>query len=546
MNEESRFTHHQPCPSCPSSDAMAVYDDGHGFCFSCNTHYPSDDVPNETGGERANRTRGNKGGVRLGTEYKPLLSRSITEATCRHFNYSVGDYTDDKRAQFAPYYDKEGRLVAAKVRFPGKDFKVIGSLDKALPFGAHAFQKTGKMVTITEGEIDAMSMSQCQGNAFPAVSVANGAAGAKKFIAKNLEYFNGFDRVNIMFDKDEAGQAAAEEVADLFGTKAFICTLPLNDPNEMLKADRVKDLIDAMWRAKKHVPSGIVDILDPDLRERACRKIEEGLSWPWPAVTKLTYGIRTGEIYTFGAGTGAGKTNLLLQFASHMIEEHHEGVGLFFLEQAPTETSLRLAGHLSKQVLHTGAETEQIGAAWDYMESLKPKVFMYDSFGFNEWDTIEDRIRFLFHAEGIKYYVVDHITAMATADDDERKQLDNLMRDMGSLVKELDITLFVVSHLATPINGSHEEGAAVKLREFRGSRAIGMWTHYAIGIERNQVAETPAERCRTRFKFLKDRFAGTAAGEVVLMDYDGKTGQLIEAGTENPFGEEGEGEASSF
>jgi twinkle protein len=524
---------------------MAVYDDGHGFCFSCNTHYPAEEV----GEKPAPSEHGFKAqGVRLGTEYKPLLSRDITEDTCRHFRYSVGDYSKDRRAQFAPYYDKEGRLVAAKVRFPGKDFKVIGSLDKALPFGAHAFDKTGKMITITEGEIDAMSMSQCQGNTFPVVSVGNGAAGAKKFIAKNLEYFNGFERINIMFDKDEAGQKAAEEVADLFGTRAHIASLPgsFKDPNDMLKAGQVKELINAMWRAKKHVPSGIVDILDTDLRERACRKIEEGLSWPWPSVTKLTYGIRTGEIYTFGAGTGAGKTNLLLQFASHMIEEHHEGVGLFFLEQAPTETSLRLAGHLSKQILHTGAETEQIGSAWDYMESLKPKVFMYDSFGFNEWETIEDRIRFLFHAEEIKYFVVDHITAMATADDDERKQLDNLMRNMGSLVKELDITLFVVSHLATPLNGSHEEGAPVKLREFRGSRAIGMWTHYAVGIERNQVAESPEERCRTRFKFLKDRFAGTAAGEVVLMDYDTRTGQLIEAGTENPFGEEGEGEASSF
>ena len=28
---------HQPCPNCPSSDAYWVYEDGHGYCFSCHT-----------------------------------------------------------------------------------------------------------------------------------------------------------------------------------------------------------------------------------------------------------------------------------------------------------------------------------------------------------------------------------------------------------------------------------------------------------------------------------------------------------------------------
>src|SRR5687768_14846347 len=28
-----------PCPSCPSSDAYHLYDDGHGYCFSCQYYY---------------------------------------------------------------------------------------------------------------------------------------------------------------------------------------------------------------------------------------------------------------------------------------------------------------------------------------------------------------------------------------------------------------------------------------------------------------------------------------------------------------------------
>lgn len=33
-----KYYGHQACPSCPSSDAFYVYQDGHGHCFSCGYH----------------------------------------------------------------------------------------------------------------------------------------------------------------------------------------------------------------------------------------------------------------------------------------------------------------------------------------------------------------------------------------------------------------------------------------------------------------------------------------------------------------------------
>jgi twinkle protein len=35
---ESEFLYHSSCDSCGSSDANSIYDDGHSFCFSCNTN----------------------------------------------------------------------------------------------------------------------------------------------------------------------------------------------------------------------------------------------------------------------------------------------------------------------------------------------------------------------------------------------------------------------------------------------------------------------------------------------------------------------------
>ena len=33
---------HQPCPRCGSHDALTIYDDGHGYCFSCQGYIRSD------------------------------------------------------------------------------------------------------------------------------------------------------------------------------------------------------------------------------------------------------------------------------------------------------------------------------------------------------------------------------------------------------------------------------------------------------------------------------------------------------------------------
>ena len=35
ISHQSKFLHHEPCPHCGSSDALAKYSDGGAFCFSC-------------------------------------------------------------------------------------------------------------------------------------------------------------------------------------------------------------------------------------------------------------------------------------------------------------------------------------------------------------------------------------------------------------------------------------------------------------------------------------------------------------------------------
>ena len=172
-----------------------------------------------------------------------IPARKLDDRVCAKYNYQVGTF-NDKKCHIAPFYDAEGTMVAQKVRLPGKDFLVLGDLKEALPlYGQHLCRDGGKMIVVTEGEIDAMSVTQAMGLTWPAVSIPQGAPSAKKAISKALGFLEAFDKVVFMFDQDEVGQAALAECLPLLSPgKAFVATLPadMKDANDMVKANRSK------------------------------------------------------------------------------------------------------------------------------------------------------------------------------------------------------------------------------------------------------------------------------------------------------------------
>lgn len=518
--DDSQFVQHVPCDGCGSSDANSLYTDGHTFCFSCgNYSHGEDGVRHRAAPHMVDLIPGTVSG---------LVSRKITEVTSRHFGYLKGEYKG-RPCQIAPYHNADGQIVAQKVRFADKTFMVAGDISEALPFGAHCWPKTGKKIVVTEGEIDALTMSQVQGNKWPVVSIACGAGPQiRKYFAKHKEYFNGFEEVVLMFDMDEPGRAATKVAAEVLGSRARIADLPLKDANEMLKQGRTEELINAMWKAKEYRPEGIVDMAD--LKDAVKERPQAGLSWPFSKLTEMTFGIRLGEILALGAGTGVGKTDFFAQAITHLVTEHKVPVGVFSLEQHPTETATRIAGKLAKKTFHipdSGWTEADFDAAWASLMG-SGKVYLYDSFGNNDWEIVKEKIEYLRHAHGVQYFFLDHLTALAAWQDDERKALEVIMSDMGMLVKKLNCTIFLISHLATPEGKPHEEGGRVMIRHFKGSRAIGFWSHYMFALERDQQAETEDSRQTTTFRVLKDRYTGRSTGEVFHIGYDQETGMLYE------------------
>lgn len=529
--EDSHVIAREPCPSCGSRDNLARYSDGHAYCFSpgCNHREPADDEK----AQKKNKRRS----TAMDQEDLPLVrprelkKRRLTEETCRLFGYGIVEYQGDKY-QAAELRAEDGHSIAGlKLRTPDKDFPQIGDKakrKKAMLFGQHLWGDKGKKLIITEGEIDAMSVSQVQGHKWPVVSIINGAQSAHKDVARWIEWCNGFDEIILMFDMDEAGRLAAQECIPLFKPgKVKIAHMDAKDANDLLVEGRADEITKAIWNAKTYRPDGLITL--DDIQDQITKPVVRGLDWFCPQLTELTYGRRPG-VYAFGAGTGIGKTDFLTQQVQYDISVLRMPVALFFLEQPPVETARRIAGKFAGRRFHVP------DAGWTNDELTQTiadiqrggRLHMYDSFGATDWSTIANTIRFLATSEGVKLFYLDHLTALAAFEDDERKALESIMAEIAMLAQELDIIIHLVSHLATPEGTPHEEGGRVMIRHFKGSRAIGFWCHYMFGMERFQQHTDETIRQTTFFRILKDRYTGQATGHVIGFGYDVDKGLLLE------------------
>lgn len=531
---ESAFLKHEPCPECDSSDALARYSDGHGFCFACGHYEKSEGEPTE----RKSVSKDDKGFPVHG-EVKALPKRGIDEATCAKWGYKVGTY-NGRPVQIANYI-VDGKVVAQKVRFPDKDFTFLGNPKEVGLYGEHLWRDGGKMVVVTEGEIDALTVSMLQNNKWPVVSLPNGAQGAEKSIRKSIEWLEKFETVVLMFDNDEPGQKAAAACAPLFSPgKCKVARLPLKDANEMLQAGRGAEVIDAMWGAKPYRPDGIVSVAD--IVEDALAEPLPGDPWCFEDMNAVTYGRRPGEVYGFGAGTGVGKTDLFTQQIAYDLDVLKKRVGVLYLEQPVKDTARRIAGKTIGRILHVPGECDPAEREAAIRALGQKPLFLFDHFGAQDWQTIKARIRYMVVGLECEHIYLDHLTALAANEEDEKKALDGIMAELAGQAQELGHKLHFISHLATPEGKPHEEGGRVMIRHFRGSRAIGFWSHFMFGLERNQQADDPVERSTTTLRCLKDRVTGRATGKTWALRYSQETGLLTPTTEAGPFSAQPKGE----
>ncbi len=509
---ESEFVRHMPCEECGSSDGNSLYSDGHTYCFVCHTRTDDNDVIHN---HNVSKT------VHLTGSAERLHKRKLSEKTCQFYQI----YRDGNVLRF-PYHDESGVLQGVKTKTKQKDFRYEGVSTDTL-FGQHRFPNSGKRIVVTEGELDAASCYEAMGG-WPMVSLPHGAASAKKDIQKQIPLFQGYEEIILFFDGDEPGRKAAEDAATVLPPgKVKIASLQsYNDPSEALQANDAEAIRKAIWDAKPFRPDGIIDgktLLELVTTPQAPFDHE----YPFEGLNKKLHGIRYGELVTFTAGSGSGKTSIMRHIATDLLQKG-ESVGILELEASNRRTALGLMSTAVGKNLHIGEHSEQELRSAFESSIANWNLYCFDGFGSFDPDVIYNRIEYL--ASGLECRVIflDHLSILLSGlDGDERRMIDTTMTKLRSLVERTGISLFLVSHLRRSGNdrATHEEGGRINLSSLRGSHSIAQISDTVVALEVDQQADT--DRKLTTVRILKNRYSGEV-GRACELAYDLNTCRFTE------------------
>lgn len=533
----SKYIYHTFCPQCRQNgkdnkgNNMAVYEDGSTYCFACGyTYQPEREKVREIKMENKKEVK-KKALIERGS-YKSIKARGISEATCRIYDYSISEYNNEP-CQVANLYNDKGQVVAQKLRFKDKRFIMLGDNSKALMFGEQLFRgQGGRQVVITEGEIDALTISQLWENKYPVVSVKNGAGGAKNDILASLEWLEGYEKVIFAFDMDEVGRKASYECASLLSPhKAYIAHLPAKDANEAYQQNKGDMLIKSLWEAKLYSPDYIKT--GSDLKEVCRIPRKRGLSIPFPDLDEKMEGIRAGELILFTAGSGIGKSTLVHEVAYHLHTYHNLPVGLVCLEESVKTTGQRwLSIAMNKNLLNSSTTYEDEEYEKAFKVALSDDVYIYDHFGSQDTSILLPKLKSMVKSLGCKVIVLDHISIVVSGLDekesgsDERKTIDMFMTSLRSLCEETGVTILAVVHLKRPSDKgkSWNEGRQVSLTDLRGSGALEQLSDIVIALERDQQDIDKGNISQIRI--LKNRPTGICGVSDSLI-YSRETGRLL-------------------
>lgn len=509
---------HQPCPCGKSSDAYAIREDGSGFCFSggCeewkkfNNNTPQEEEIDED--------------LENNFEFRVMGHRGIRSDVFNKFNVQtkINQGVPESVGFIYPKGSRKIRVLEEKKIFS------VGAMGQETLYLKNYFDKASKnVITITEGEYDALAVIDILGEESAVVSIKSAATAVSDCKAE-WEYINSFNKIVVNFDNDEAGQLAAKKVLGLFDfKKTYNLVLDRHkDANGYLYDNETKKEVDDRkayynaWKgAKRHTPDNIVSG-NSAFRE-ALRQNKEACiaTYPFEFLQQKLYGIHRGEVIIIKAEEGIGKTEVFRAIEDHILKTTKIPIGVIHLEEDNGTTLRGMAAYYSDTPIHIPEATASEDDIMDIIEEIngqdEGRIFLRSAFDVDDEDAFINGIRFLVSVCGCGVVLLDHISWLATGEDnqDERKKLDRIATRLKLLAKELSFALIMISHI-------NDEGKT------RGSRYITKVANTVIHLSRDKMHPDEVERNKTFFGVEKARLSGSKTGPAGFAMYDTEKNML--------------------
>ena len=554
MMNDSKVVERKQCPACASQgndskeDNLAVYDDGHAYCFAC-THYEKgeDSYMTNVKVENINKEFVPKVGQAIA-----LPHRKLREEVCKKFRYQTHNSLDS-HTEIENYYRADGTLQAQKIRkVKEKDFYWVGDTKNLTLYGQNLWEKGGPRVLVTEGAIDALTMSQMFDNKYPVVSIPSGVGSAVASVKDNYEFLSSFETIVLCFDTDEPGRKAAKEAAEVLPPgKVKIMEMPRKDPNEMLMANEGKQLLNSYWNAKSYSPDSIIHVSQVANGNNKPNFLYE---YPWDSLTDFMIGQDSGRLNLWTSATGHGKSSIIREVLLHHLTQGNT-VGCVFLEESPESTvddliSLKLGKPVRKIIgqrqlnkLRRSFNKNEVdlgvpdNLSEEEYDAAKKEIsdyplYIYDHIGNANMSNVMSRLEYMAVALDCKVLIVDHITLLGNIllsqqdgfGNSERLVLDDVMKQLRSLVERTGCIVHVISHIKKT-DKNVDEGDRITLSDLRGSGSLAQIADYVFALERNRQHSDEKISNTTCVRVLKNRKTGQC-GIGAALYYDKRSSRL--------------------
>jgi len=515
-------TAHLKCPyvECGSSDGFSFNSEGFGKCHSCNRGYPSRENTFDWAAEEY-PTKGFTpkqiieelpmfDDTTVKSTGRFVASRGITERTMEF--YGVKTYED---RQEYPY--PSGGI---KVRKLPKEFFAKNGFKGHELFGMNLFPAgCSKMVTVTEGELDAMSAFQMLSDGQyknPVVSLPS-ATPSGKLWERCRAWLDSFEQIILSADNDEPGRAVAETMFDLFPGKVYTMNHgTFKDANDFLQAGKGREFKSAWWSKKKYSPEGFTSGSEDWLKAVREETPYEYTPTPVAALNKVMRGWIKGGITVVKAPPGVGKTSLFRYVQHDLVTKHGKVVANLAMEEMKSTTARGMATYELEVNVNTEEDQKNNGIEDQDFEDALLRVVADDrfvSFDIDPHDPLESTLKQCKHAitiYGADYIFIDHLQRLAylSGVDGATSALTELGVKLVELSKRRNVGIICISHVNneghTKYAKSVEEEAIVLLE-----------------LQRDKLAEDQDEKNTTHLTVTKNRpFATTGPAGMLRYDVD--------------------------
>jgi twinkle protein len=496
----------KPCPFCPSSDAFGWdTETGKFYCFSC---------------QAKNSTKGG-----LCYDGKTLVPWDLAEET-EEEGYSVDPYVPDnyrgiKKAtleKYGVYFTKDpngGETVhfqypsATKHRTLPKSIKVSGKLDK---FYGQDDYSGGRMITITEGEEDRLSVLQMMGD-WPTVSVPN-ASPSKDFWHNARDYLAYFEKIVLSVDNDAPGDALAEKIYRMFPGKTYrVLHGKYKDANEYLQNGAGPQYKDAWWNAQKIKPDNIRSTAQDFINLYHETPDYEFFPTGIEELDDKIMGIHKGAFTVILAPTGIGKTEFMRYLEWQALSTSEYSIAICHLEETPLRSILGLASYAlgdnvtRKDLIEEKGREGDVQSAFTLMTE-KEQLYQFQVKVDDTVDDLVEQIRFLVTAMGVDYVMLEPLQDMISGTTSEKESLlTDLTNKLKRLAPEINVGIVVIAH-------ANEDGDA------KYCKSIVQGAAFEIVLDRDVDAEDPVEKNKTYVRVGRKNRVGGGSGPAGSLTFD--------------------------